>query len=100
MNTLTLQIAAHHPTGAGHFPGNPIIPGALLLADVIKTIADAEQLTFVTCNIKQAKFQRPARPGDSVEIDYTTSAPGQFNFQCNVAGSTVLTGAFSATVQA
>ena len=32
MNKLTLQIAADHPTGAGHFPGNPIIPGALLLA--------------------------------------------------------------------
>lgn len=92
MNRLTLHIAANHPTGAGHFPGNPIIPGALLLAEVLARIEQAEQLPFVPGKIKTAKFLHPVRPGDSVEIEYTRTPQGTVEFQCSVAGTRVLTG--------
>ncbi len=39
MAALMLQFAASHPCGAGHFPGNPVIPGALLLDEVLNRIA-------------------------------------------------------------
>ncbi len=94
---LTLQFAANHPTGAGHFPGNPIIPGALLLAEVLRCIEQAEGVRFASCNIKAAKFLHPARPGDSIEIEYGRSAQGTIEFQCAVAGNKVLTGAAVAT---
>lgn len=97
MNTLTLQIAADHPTGAGHFPGNPIIPGALLLAEVLRAVADAEKIRFVSCNVKSAKFQHPARPGDRVEIEYSYSLQGVIDFKCSVAGTRVLSGVISTT---
>ena len=97
---LTLDFAPDHPTGAGHFPGNPIIPGALLLAEVLRTITEANGLAFTSCTIKSAKFQHPVRPGDSVEIEYTVSAQEQIAFSCTVAGKTVLTGAASATINA
>lgn len=92
MNRLTLHIAANHPTGAGHFPGNPIIPGALLLAEVLARIGQAEQLQLVPGRIKAAKFLHPVRPGDSVEIEYACSPQGTIEFQCAVAGTRVLTG--------
>jgi 3-hydroxymyristoyl/3-hydroxydecanoyl-(acyl carrier protein) dehydratase len=94
---LTLQFAADHPTGAGHFPGNPIIPGALLLAEVLRCIERAEGVRFASCNIKAAKFLHPARPGDSIEIEYGRSAQGTIEFRCAVAGNKVLTGALVAT---
>ncbi len=96
MNKLTWQIAADHPTGAGHFPGNPIIPGALLLAEVLRCIEQAEGARFTSCNVKAAKFLHPARPGDTVEIEYARSARGTIEFQCAVAGTAVLSGGFVA----
>lgn len=92
MSKLTLQLAPDHPTGAGHFPGNPIIPGALLLAEVLRCIEQAEGAQFVSCNVKAAKFLHPARPGDLVEIDYARSAQGTIEFQCAVGATKVLSG--------
>ncbi|MDO8925809.1 MAG: hypothetical protein Q7U94_02720 [Sideroxyarcus sp.] len=96
MGKLTLQFAPDHPTGAGHFPGNPIIPGALLLAEVLSCIARAEGVHYSSCNVRNAKFLSPARPGDTVEIDHARSATGSIEFTCTVAGNKVLSGALIA----
>ena len=100
MNTLNVQLAADHPTGAGHFPGNPIIPGALLLSEVLSAIARAERINLTSCNVKSAKFQHPARPGDSVDIAYAYSAQRVIDFKCTVAGTAVMSGVISATEHA
>jgi 3-hydroxyacyl-[acyl-carrier-protein] dehydratase len=92
MNKLSLHFASGHPTAAGHFPGNPIIPGALLLAEVLRCIDQAEDTRFASCNIKAAKFLHPVRPGDTVSIEYAFSAAGTIEFRCAVAGINVLTG--------
>ena len=97
MNKLTLRIAADHPTAAGHFPGNPIIPGALLLAEVLRSIEQAEGVRFASCNIKTAKFLHPVRPGDAVMIEYRHSAQGALEFQCAVDGTKALSGAIVAS---
>jgi len=96
MGKLTLQFAPDHPTGAGHFPGNPIIPGALLLAEVLSCIVRAEGVRYSSCNVRNAKFLSPARPGDTVEIDHARSATGSIEFTCTVAGNKVLSGAIVA----
>jgi 3-hydroxyacyl-[acyl-carrier-protein] dehydratase len=92
MSKLTLQIPANHPTGVGHFPGNPIIPGALLLAEVLRCIEQSEGRSFSSCNVKAAKFLHPARPGDKVDIEYARSAQGTIEFHCAVGGIKVLSG--------
>lgn len=92
MRKLTLTFAADHPVAAGHFPGNPIIPGALLLAEVLRCIEQAEGARFASCNVKAAKFLHPARPGDTIDIQYARSALGTIEFQCAVLGTKVLTG--------
>jgi 3-hydroxymyristoyl/3-hydroxydecanoyl-(acyl carrier protein) dehydratase len=97
MNKLTLQFAAGHPTAAGHFPGNPIIPGALLLAEVLQRIELAEGVHYDSCNVKTAKFLHPARPGDTVVIEYARLQRDAIEFQCSVAETKVLTGVVSAT---
>jgi len=97
MKQLTFSIPANHPTGAGHFPGNPIIPGALLLAEVLRCIEQSEGKCFASCNVKAAKFLHPARPGDKVDIEYAHSAQGTIEFQCAVAGTKVLSGGIVAS---
>lgn len=99
MTRLTLLFSPDHPTGAGHFPGNPIIPGALLLAEVLRSLGNATGQHFVACQVKSAKFLHPVRPGDNVEIEYASAVQGT-NFKCTVAGTPVLTGTLSATTDA
>lgn len=98
--TVVLRIAPDHPACAGHFPGNPIVPGAWLLAEAVRAISvaagrDAE----AAITVKSAKFFRPVRPGDSVEIEYAVSA-NEIRFQCTVAGIKVLAGAMTGVAHA
>jgi 3-hydroxyacyl-[acyl-carrier-protein] dehydratase len=90
--TTEIFFAHDHPVGPGHFPGNPIIPGALLLAEVLQAIAAQIARPLLVGTIKSAKFSFPARPGERVAIDYSESVPGQIQFQCTVGEKTVLTG--------
>jgi 3-hydroxyacyl-[acyl-carrier-protein] dehydratase len=63
---VELRFAEDHPTAAGHFPGNPIIPGALLLDAVLLAVAGEAVAPFSV--IRSAKFLRPVRPGDRIKI--------------------------------
>jgi 3-hydroxyacyl-[acyl-carrier-protein] dehydratase len=89
---------ADHPASRGHFEGNPIIPGALLLSETILAIepAVAAGLPLV---VTSAKFLHPARPGDRVEIEFSRGARGEVRFTCAVGGTTVLTGQMSCRAQ-
>ncbi|HWK44511.1 MAG TPA: hypothetical protein VNT30_07310 [Stellaceae bacterium] len=87
--------AVDHPTAEGHFPGNPIIPGAVLLEAVLRAADLAGRHTAY--EIRAAKFLHPVRPGDRMEIrceDLPASDTrfGGVKFDCVVAHRTVLTG--------
>lgn len=97
MNMLTVEFPADHPCGAGHFPGNPIIPGALLLAEVLSAIEIHLALDNAAWQVKSAKFPQPVRPGDKVYIDYSVTVSGEIRFDCAVAGSKVLSGVASSS---
>ncbi len=93
MNRAVLQFPLDHPCGPGHFPGNPIIPGALLLAETMRVIGGAAGLRPGACNVTSAKFFHPVRPGDTVEIEFSISPQEGIRFQCTVGETRVLAGA-------
>ena len=92
LSKLEITFPLDHPTGPGHFPGNPIIPGAVLLAEVLRLMADSLGLNVSPCLIKSAKFSHPTRPGDCVAIEFSAGAGNDIKFQCTVADNVVLTG--------
>ena len=76
-----------HPTAAGHFPGNPIIPGAVLLDEVVRTIAAARGAPATPCEIRSVKFLLPVRPGDRIVIRWDDTPSGETRFECVVPDS-------------
>jgi len=74
------HFAPNHPTGEGHFPGNPIIPGAVALQQLIRALTQVYGMIF-PCEIEQAKFLLPIRPGDHVTIRWCLRQAGGYTFE-------------------
>jgi 3-hydroxyacyl-[acyl-carrier-protein] dehydratase len=77
-----LDFADDHPTASGHFPGNPIIPGALLLDEVVATIAGDDYDGAVM--IRAAKFLKTIRPGERINLRWQTLGSGALKFECRM----------------
>jgi len=98
MQTLHLTVAAGHPAYAGHFPGRPILPGVVLLDEVLVALAAEQGNPAPCCEIKSAKFLSPVLPGESLRLEYSSTAAGVFRFELKAAERVVASGivAFSA----
>lgn len=74
-------IAADHPGLAGHFPGNPIVPGVMLLDEVLRAFA-AWRPTDRPMGIPQVKFLAPLRPEQPFTIRLKESGGDEVRFDC------------------
>lgn len=81
-HSAEIRFSLDHPTAAGHFPGNPIIPGAVLLDEVLSAIAAGAGGAPGPCVIRSAKFLHPVRPGDRVLIRWQAARAGEIKFEC------------------
>ena len=71
-----------HRAADGHFPGNPIIPGAVLLREIVSLLSAGSGA--VCCEIRSARFLQPVRPGDRLTIVWEDRATGEFSFTCSI----------------
>ena len=79
MSAIRLHIAADHPAFAGHFPGQPLLPGVSLLAEVLEAILDDATLAAIlgaAPRIGAAKFLAPVRPGATLNLQLHASPRG------------------------
>ena len=90
--TLEVGFAANHAAARGHFPDNPIIPGALLLSETLRAIEADLGKSLVLWQIKSAKFVHPVRPGERVSIDFSSRDEKRISFSCKVGATLVLAG--------
>jgi 3-hydroxyacyl-[acyl-carrier-protein] dehydratase len=79
-----LIFPADHPTAAGHFPGNPILPGALLLDAIVLTVSRAAGAQCVA--IRSTKLLRPVRPGDGLRVAWENKG-ADTHFSCILSDS-------------
>ena len=73
----TLHVDRDHPAFDGHFPGQPILPGVALLAEVLEAGFDEPAIAAglgATPRLLVAKFFAPVAPGASLAIEWRTSA--------------------------
>lgn len=92
MATIERHFPADHPAAPGHFPGNPIIPGAVLLDETLRAIESGLGVSLSSCRIQSAKFLAPVRPGDRVVIEFSRPGAGAIRFTCLRDGQPALKG--------
>lgn len=92
-------VAPDHPTLAGHFPGNPVVPGALLLDEVVCFAQRSFDFTY-PCTLKATKFLRPVRPGERMLLRLVPAEPGEVKFEIRVGGEIAARGVLQAGVVA
>lgn len=79
-NAAQWTVSEDHPSFAGHFPGNPTLPGVVLLDIALHTIATATGVSLDLCMISSVKFLSPALPNDLLLIDHRLLDSGTIHF--------------------
>lgn len=74
-------IAADHPSLAGHFPGNPIVPGVVILEEVMQAFETWQPGSRVI-GAPMVKFLAPLRPGQPFTSRFAESGGRGIRFEC------------------
>jgi 3-hydroxyacyl-[acyl-carrier-protein] dehydratase len=86
----------------GHFPGNPIMPGVLIIESMAQTggllllreVPDREKKLLYFVAIDNARFRRPVIPGDQLRLEMKVLAwRGGF---CKLEGRATVSGEMAA----
>ena len=93
-----VTFAMENPMFAGHFPGNPIVPGVILTEALAQVagIAGSSEKGFLLSAIRAMKFPSPARPGEKILLRATKAGSlgglVQFSVSADVDGRIVAEG--------
>ena len=83
-------IEATHPSLPGHFPGQPVVPGVVLLDRVAACVEQASGRHFATLPV--VKFMQPVLPDQTVELSVRMEAAGRVHFTIRRGDAIILTG--------
>lgn len=75
-----LVVASGHPAFAGHFPTQPILPGAVLLDEVLAALARAHSLDLRAWQLSAAKFLGVITPGEALVLEHDVQPSGAIRF--------------------
>jgi len=87
-HTEKFHIAISHRALPGHFPGNPVVPGVILLDRVVATVECVWGKRIA--GLPQVKFLRPLLPDQEVEL--VIADDGNIHFSIVLGAMTIATG--------
>lgn len=85
------MVAVDHPAFAGHFPGMPVLPGAVLLDELLRILQEELALNPIEWQISAAKFFEPVLPGDVLTVEHD-SAGKAIRFTLRIEDRAAVTG--------
>lgn len=88
--TDTAEVSPSHPALAGHFPGNPIVPGAVVLAYVETAVAKA--FGCRVCAVALARFHVPLKPGQPFSVELVRTDGDTVDFRVIGDGTQIASG--------
>ena len=85
------QIQSDHPCLVGHFPGNPIVPGVVILDEIFYALSTWKNNCLIE-QISTVKFLAPIKPGQPFIITLTESKAKRIEFNCSGNDTVYATG--------
>ncbi len=89
---VTVNIRHDHPSLVGHFPGNPVVPGVVILNEVIEAISSIYKGAIKILSMPSVKFMSPLRPGEVLAIHVEIGKTGEAIFRCMSGARLIATG--------
>jgi 3-hydroxyacyl-[acyl-carrier-protein] dehydratase len=86
-------ISANHASLAGHFPGAPLVPGVVILDEVLAALDKWRGDCRVTA-IRAVKFLVPLKPEQPFSICLSNDGTKEVNFCCRINDRVIVEGRF------
>lgn len=77
-----ILVSENHPSMAGHFPGHPVVPGVVLIDEVVSLVQSA-RLDLALKGIRHIKFLKPLLPDRVCHISVDIKSHDNAVFICN-----------------
>lgn len=90
-------IPPEHPSLPGHFPDHPVVPGVVLLCEVIDSLQQLSEQSMKVTGLPIVKFSSPLKPGEALTIRMEQDGPGSATFRCHVGTRLVASGSLQFT---
>ena len=86
-------VMADHPSLPGHFPDAPLVPGVLILDEVLAALRDW-QTDYELRGIRTVKFHQPLKPEQwfTICLSASNDSPTEVNFCCRTEGRVITEG--------
>ena len=88
----TLTITKDHPALSGHFPGFPVVPGVLVLDEVIETLKQRYGDALVVTGLPAVKLSSPLKPEEPLMITIESEDARTAVFTCRVGSRLIASG--------
>ena len=86
-------IRADDPSLPGHFPGAPLVPGVVILDEVVAALAEWRQNSQLS-GIPSVKFLAPLKPEQpfTISLSATSTKTGEVSFCCRAEERVIVEG--------
>jgi 3-hydroxymyristoyl/3-hydroxydecanoyl-(acyl carrier protein) dehydratase len=74
-------VSLDHPALPGHFPGNPIVPGVVILDEIVHLWLKAHPGVRLA-GVPAAKFLSVLRPGETCQVEFDAAGEESVKFDC------------------
>jgi 3-hydroxyacyl-[acyl-carrier-protein] dehydratase len=81
---INIDIPQDHACFSGHFPGNPILPGVLLLERVMSYVQSQQTIPIENYSLLNVKFLSAVSPGDKLSLSVSEGNSTEKNFSIRI----------------
>ena len=87
------MVRANHPSLPGHFPGAPLVPGVVILDEVLGALIEWRENSQLT-GIRAVKFLASLKPEQpfTISLSATNDTAGEVKFCCSTEDRVIVEG--------